>query len=188
MDSTAPTTSSPVYEAPFPAASNLTVNAMAAASGDTNSSVTSQTFTLNIASGTLVWSDEFSNSTSANVASLRGRLVTDGALRAAMASALVDQQRALDRRLEGLLLQGVEARLCTFLLDAAERWGQPHPDGGSSPPPSPTPRLRSSSAPPARPSRSPWASSSAKGCAPSIAGASSSATAGSARRLGPAAT
>ncbi|MGO8757796.1 MAG: FN3 associated domain-containing protein [Terracidiphilus sp.] len=66
VDSTAPTTSSPVYEAPFLVASNLTVNAMAAASGDTNSSVTSQTFTLNIASGTLVWSDEFSNSTSAN--------------------------------------------------------------------------------------------------------------------------
>jgi beta-glucanase (GH16 family) len=67
MDGTTPTTSSMVYEAPFLVASNLTVNAIAVAAGDTNSSMATQAFTLNIPSGTLVWSDEFANSTSANV-------------------------------------------------------------------------------------------------------------------------
>jgi beta-glucanase (GH16 family) len=66
VDGSTPTTSSPVYEAPFLVASNLTLNAMATATGDTNSSVTSQSFAPNIPSGTLVWSDEFSNSTAAN--------------------------------------------------------------------------------------------------------------------------
>lgn len=61
-----PTISSPVYEAPFLVASNLTVNAIATASGDTNSSVTSKSFAPNIPPGTLVWSDEFANSTGAN--------------------------------------------------------------------------------------------------------------------------
>jgi beta-glucanase (GH16 family) len=65
-DGSTPTTSSPIYEAPFLVASNLTLNAMAAAQGDVNSSVTSQSFAPNIPSGTLVWSDEFSNSTAAN--------------------------------------------------------------------------------------------------------------------------
>jgi beta-glucanase (GH16 family) len=65
-DGSAPTTSSQIYEAPFLVASNLTVNAIATASGDTNSSVTSKSFAPNIPSGTLVWSDEFSNATSAN--------------------------------------------------------------------------------------------------------------------------
>jgi beta-glucanase (GH16 family) len=68
VDGTAPGTSSAQYFAPFLVASNLTVKAIATASGDTASSVTSQTFAPNIASGTLVWSDEFSNSTSANAA------------------------------------------------------------------------------------------------------------------------
>lgn len=66
VDGSAPTTSSPIYEAPFLVASNLTLNAMAAAPGDTNSTVTSQTFAPNIPSDTLVWSDEFSNTTGAN--------------------------------------------------------------------------------------------------------------------------
>jgi beta-glucanase (GH16 family) len=66
IDGTTPTTSSKVYEAPFLVASNLTVSALAAASGDTNSSVTTQSFSPNIASGTLVWSDEFANSTGSN--------------------------------------------------------------------------------------------------------------------------
>jgi beta-glucanase (GH16 family) len=65
-DGSTPTTSSQIYEAPFLVASNLTVNAIATASGDTNSSVTSKSFAPNIPSGTLVWSDEFSNATSAN--------------------------------------------------------------------------------------------------------------------------
>jgi beta-glucanase (GH16 family) len=66
VDGSTPTTSSTIYEAPFLVASNLTLNAIATASGDTNSTVATQTFTPNIPSGTLVWSDEFNNSTSAN--------------------------------------------------------------------------------------------------------------------------
>ena len=67
VDGSTPTASSQQYQAPFLVASNLTVKAIATASGDTNSGVTSQSFAPNIPSGTLVWSDEFSNSTSANV-------------------------------------------------------------------------------------------------------------------------
>jgi beta-glucanase (GH16 family) len=66
MDGSTPTTSSPIYEAPFLVASNLTVKAMATASGDTASGVASQSFAPNIPSGTLVWSDEFSNSSGVN--------------------------------------------------------------------------------------------------------------------------
>jgi beta-glucanase (GH16 family) len=62
IDGSTPTTSSRQYLAPFLVSSNLTLNAIATASGDTNSMVASKTFTPNIASGTLVWSDEFSNS------------------------------------------------------------------------------------------------------------------------------
>lgn len=63
------------------------------------------------------------------IGALRAQLAGDPALRAAMAGAIVRQHRALEQRLEGLLLQGVEVRLGTFLLDATERWGQDHPDG-----------------------------------------------------------
>jgi beta-glucanase (GH16 family) len=64
VDGSAPSTTSQQYQAPFLVASNLTVKAIATASG-VNSAVTTQTFSPNIASGTLVWSDEFSNSTGA---------------------------------------------------------------------------------------------------------------------------
>jgi CRP-like cAMP-binding protein len=46
-----------------------------------------------------------------------------------MAAALIAQQRTAESRLESLLLRGVEARLCDFLLASLERWGQPHPAG-----------------------------------------------------------
>jgi beta-glucanase (GH16 family) len=68
LDGTTPTSGSPIYEAPFLVASNLTVNAMASASpAYANSVVATQAFTPNIASGTLVWSDEFSNSSTTNL-------------------------------------------------------------------------------------------------------------------------
>ncbi len=66
LDGSPPTTSSPRYFAPFLVASNLTVNAIAAAPGLTNSAVATRSFAPNIPSGTLVWSDEFSNSGASN--------------------------------------------------------------------------------------------------------------------------
>ena len=63
VDGSTPTTNSPKYLAPFLVASNLTLNAIAFAG--TSSTVTSQTFSPNIPSGTLVWSDEFTNSSGA---------------------------------------------------------------------------------------------------------------------------
>jgi beta-glucanase (GH16 family) len=65
-DGSTPTTSSPVYEAPFLVAANETVNAMAEVAGVAASTVASQSFSPNIPSGTLVWSDEFNNTVSAN--------------------------------------------------------------------------------------------------------------------------
>jgi len=62
VDGSAPTTASQQYQAPFLVASNLTIKAIAVASG-INSTVTSQSFSPNVASGTLVWSDEFANTT-----------------------------------------------------------------------------------------------------------------------------
>lgn len=65
-DGTTPTSSSPQYLAPVLLASNVTVNAIAHAGGYSDSKVASQAFSANIASGTLVWSDEFSNSSGTN--------------------------------------------------------------------------------------------------------------------------
>jgi beta-glucanase (GH16 family) len=65
-DGSMPTASSPQYIAPFLVASNETLNVVGIFSGDTNSSVASQSFAPNIPSGTLVWSDEFTNATTAN--------------------------------------------------------------------------------------------------------------------------
>ena len=66
VDGSAPTSSSPIYEAPFLVASNITLNAYATLAGDKDSTVTSQVFAPNIPSGTLVWSDEFTNTTGNN--------------------------------------------------------------------------------------------------------------------------
>lgn len=66
LDGSTPTTSSQVYQAPFLVATAMTVNAMAVASGDSNSAVATQNLTANAASGTLVWSDEFANTGSSN--------------------------------------------------------------------------------------------------------------------------
>ncbi|APR85647.1 cAMP-binding protein [Minicystis rosea] len=60
---------------------------------------------------------------------LRQTMAADARLRAAVADAIVEQHRELELRLVGLLLHGVEARLAAFLLDAADRWGRPHPEG-----------------------------------------------------------
>lgn len=62
VDGSTPTASSQPYESPFLVALNLTVKAIAVVSGS-SSTVASQIFSPGIASGTLVWSDEFSNNT-----------------------------------------------------------------------------------------------------------------------------
>lgn len=61
LDDSTPTRTSMQYFAPFLVASNMTVKAIASAPGYLNSSVVSKGFAPNIASGALVWSDEFSN-------------------------------------------------------------------------------------------------------------------------------
>ncbi len=67
LDGSIPTASSTPYIAPFLLASSATLKAIAY-SGSSPSQVATQTVTLNIPSGTLVWSDDFSNSTGSNVA------------------------------------------------------------------------------------------------------------------------
>ena len=64
VDGSTPSESSQQYQAPFLVASNLTVKAIATAAG-VSSTITSQAFSPNIPSGTLVWSDEFNNSSGA---------------------------------------------------------------------------------------------------------------------------
>ena len=66
VDGSTPTTKSQIYEAPFLVASNVTVNAIAQQGNGTASAVATRTFTLNIPSSTLVWSDEFANTTGTN--------------------------------------------------------------------------------------------------------------------------
>jgi beta-glucanase (GH16 family) len=66
LDGSTPTSSSQTYTAPFLVASSITVKAFATTAGDTQSAVATKAFTPNITSGTLVWSDEFTNSTSSN--------------------------------------------------------------------------------------------------------------------------
>ena len=66
VDGSTPAATSQIYQAPFLVSSNLTVNAMTLASGYVNSKVTTQAFTPNIPTDTLVWQDDFSNSTGAD--------------------------------------------------------------------------------------------------------------------------
>lgn len=66
LDGSTPTASSLPYTAPFLVSSNITINTIATASGDAASSVSTKSFTPNIPSGMLVWSDEFTNSGTTN--------------------------------------------------------------------------------------------------------------------------
>jgi CRP-like cAMP-binding protein len=61
--------------------------------------------------------------------SFRRLLGAEPGLRKVVIAALLAQERAVHRRLEALLLHGVEVRLARFLLDAAGRWGAPHDRG-----------------------------------------------------------
>ena len=66
LDGSTPTTASTVYEAPFLLTSSVTVKAIAAANGFNMSVPASQSLTINVASGSLVWSDEFTNAGATN--------------------------------------------------------------------------------------------------------------------------
>ncbi|MGD0521037.1 MAG: family 16 glycosylhydrolase [Terracidiphilus sp.] len=66
VDGSTPGASSQIYRAPFLVASKLTVKAIATAEGFVTSKIASKKFATIIPSGTLVWSDEFSNSTGEN--------------------------------------------------------------------------------------------------------------------------
>ena len=65
IDGSAPTSSSPVFQTPMLISSNLTIKAIATASG-TSSSVAIWTPQATVAPGALAWSDEFTNTTGAN--------------------------------------------------------------------------------------------------------------------------
>lgn len=66
IDGSTPTNASQPYLAPFLVASNLTVKAIGTKTGFLTSDVASQAFTAGIPPGTLVWSDDFSNSSGTN--------------------------------------------------------------------------------------------------------------------------
>lgn len=66
LDGSAPSSTSLQYLAPFLITQTTTVNAVAI-SATTQSSVSTQAYTLNIPSNTLVWSDDFTNTTNANI-------------------------------------------------------------------------------------------------------------------------
>jgi beta-glucanase (GH16 family) len=65
IDGSAPTASSPIFQTPMLISTNLTIKAVAIASG-TSSKVATWTPPATVASGALVWSDEFTNTTGAN--------------------------------------------------------------------------------------------------------------------------
>jgi beta-glucanase (GH16 family) len=66
VDGTPPTSSSPIYHAPFLLAMKVKVQSYATFSREKDSSVTSKAFAPTIPPGTLVWSDEFTNTTGTN--------------------------------------------------------------------------------------------------------------------------
>ena len=66
LDASAPTSSSQPYLAPFLVSSNLTVKAIGVATGYLSSDVAAQAFSAGIPTGTLVWSDEFTNTSGTN--------------------------------------------------------------------------------------------------------------------------
>ena len=66
IDGSAPTASSPTYQAPTLISTNLTINAIATAPGATPSGVATWTPSTTVAPGALVWSDEFTNTTGSN--------------------------------------------------------------------------------------------------------------------------
>jgi beta-glucanase (GH16 family) len=66
IDGSTPTAASPTYQAPMLISSNLTIKAIATASGASSSGVATWTPSNAVASGALAWSDEFNNATGAN--------------------------------------------------------------------------------------------------------------------------
>lgn len=66
VNGSAPSSASPIYQAPFLVFANVTVKAYATLAGHSDSAVASQNFKLDIVPGTLVWSDEFTNATGAS--------------------------------------------------------------------------------------------------------------------------
>jgi beta-glucanase (GH16 family) len=67
IDGSTPTASSPTYQTPMLISSNLTINAIATAPGLGSSSVATWSPPTTVPPGALVWSDEFTNTTGANV-------------------------------------------------------------------------------------------------------------------------
>lgn len=63
VDGSSPSATSPIFHAPFLVASNLTLRAYATVSGAEDSAVTTKSFAPGVSPGTLVWADEFTNST-----------------------------------------------------------------------------------------------------------------------------
>jgi len=66
IDGSAPTASSPTYQAPILISSKLTINAIATAPGTASSSTATWTPSATVAPGALAWSDEFANTTGSN--------------------------------------------------------------------------------------------------------------------------
>ncbi len=66
LDGSTPNANSLQYLAPFLITQSTTVNAITV-SAATQSSVSTQSYTMNIPSGTLVWSEDFTNTTNANI-------------------------------------------------------------------------------------------------------------------------